>query len=363
MLKAWGMNRGVIGGGVPKSRGARSVVGIVMVGLLAGTALAAPNALADEATTSAKISTDTTSADGSHITDVEYIDDRNIRLQVYSAAMDAEFPVEIQRPADNSAPRPTLYLLNGAGGGEDDASWQAQSDAREFLSDKNVNLVQPIGGRFSFYTDWIKDDPVLGRNKWKTYLTDELPPLIDAALGTNGINAIAGNSASTATVLALPIVKPGLYRAAAAYSGCAQTSDPIGSRFLKLTVAWGGGNADNIWGPVGSPGWTENDPYLHADKLRGVELYLSSGNGLPGKYDTLDGPHVAPGIDGLTNQVTLGGVIEAATNYCMRNLQAKLISLDIPATYNFDQGTHSWGYWEDELKRSWPVLARGLGLA
>ncbi|MEV4239636.1 alpha/beta hydrolase family protein [Nocardia sp. NPDC049737] len=311
---------------------------------------------------SATISIDTVSEDGSRITDVEYIDDRNTRLQVYSAAMDAEFPVEVQRPTDGSVPRPTLYLLNGAGGGQDDASWQAQSDARQFMSDKNVNLVQPIGGRFSYYTDWREDDPVLGRNKWKTYLTDELPPLINAALGTNGVNAIAGISASTATVLALPIARPDLYRAAAAYSGCAQTSDPIGSRFLKLVIAWGGGNADNMWGPVDSPEWTENDPYLHADKLRGIDLYLSSGNGLPGKYDMLDGAHAEPGLDGLTNQVLLGGVIEAAANYCMKNLQAKLISLDIPATYNFDEGTHSWGYWEDELKRSWPVLSHGLGL-
>ncbi|WP_435832920.1 alpha/beta hydrolase [Nocardia vinacea] len=349
------MDRGVIEGVH------RSVVGIALVGMLVGTTLGAPSAFA-EVTTSTQISTDTASDDGSHITDVEYIDDRYIRLQVHSAAMDAEFPVEIQRAADDSVPRPTLYLLNGAGGGEDDASWQAQSDARQFMSDKNVNLVQPIGGKFSYYTDWLEDDPVLGRNKWKTYLTDELPPLINAALGTNGVNAIAGISASTATVLALPIARPDLYRAAAAYSGCAQTSDPIGSRFLKLVIAWGGGNADNMWGPVGSPEWMENDPYLHADKLRGIDLYLSSGNGLPGKYDTLNGAHAEPGLDGLTNQVLLGGAIEAAANYCMKNLQAKLISLGIPATYNFDEGTHSWGYWEDELKRSWPVLAHGLGL-
>ncbi|MGY4100336.1 alpha/beta hydrolase [Nocardia sp. R16R-3T] len=354
------MNRGVISG-VPKSCRARSVLGIAVVGILIGTVVGAPTVSA-EVTTSAKISTGTASEDGSHITDVEHIDDRNFRLHVYSAAMDAEFPVEVQRPADGSIPRPSLYLLNGAGGGQDDASWEERSDARQFLSDKNVNLVQPIGGRFSYYTDWINDDPVLGRNKWKTYLTEELPPLIDAALGTDGVNAIAGISASTATVLGLPIAKPGLYRAAAAFSGCAQTSDPIGSGFLKTVIAWGGGNADNMWGPVGSPEWTKNDPYLHADKLRGIDLYLSSGNGLPGKYDTLNEPHADPGLDGLTNQILFGGAIEAAANYCMKNLQAKLISLDIPATYDFDEGTHSWGYWEDELKRSWPVLAHGLGL-
>lgn len=277
--------------------------------------------------------------------------------------MDQTFPVEIQRPANTSVPRPTLYLLSGAGGGEDAASWQAQSDAREFMANKDINLVLPIGGKFSYYTDWQKDDPVLGRNKWKTYLTEELPPLIDAALGTNKVNAIAGISTSATTVLALPIAKPGLYKAAAAYSGCAQVSDPVGSRFMKVAVAWGGGNADNMWGPVGSPAWIANDPYLHADQLRGLELYLSSGNGLPGTHDVLDGPHTQPGVGGLTNQILVGGLIESATNYCMHNLQTKLTSLDIPATYNFTSGTHSWGYWQDELKQSWPVLARGMGVA
>lgn len=303
------------------------------------------------------------SGDGSHITGVEKVDDRNIRLQVYSAAMNHVFPVEVQRPANTSVPRPSLYLLNGAGGGEDGASWQAQSDAQKFMADKNVNLITPIGGKFSYYTDWNRDDPALGRNKWRTFLTEELPPLVDKSLGTNGINAIAGISTSATTVLALPIAKPGLYKAAAAYSGCAQTSDPLGSRFVKVAVAWGGGNSDNMWGPAGSPEWAANDPYLHADKLRGLGLYLSSGNGTPARYDTLNGAHALPGVQGLADQILIGGLIEAAANYCTRNMEAKLASLGIPATVHLTAGTHSWGYWQDEFKRSWPVLARGLGLS
>lgn len=302
------------------------------------------------------------SGDGSRIEGVQKVDDRNIRIDVYSAAMNHVYPVEVERPADTSDPRPSLYLLNGAGGGQDGASWDEQSDARKFMADKNVNLITPIGGKFSYYTDWNRDDPVLGRNRWRTYLTEELPPLMNRALHTNGVNAIAGISTSATTVLDLPIAKPGLYRAAAAYSGCAQTSDPIGSRFVKVAVAWGGGNADNMWGPAGSPEWAANDPYLHADKLRGLGLYLSSGNGLPGRYDTLNGSHALPGVEGLADQVFIGGLIESATNYCTKNLVAELGRLGIPVTYHPAAGTHSWGYWQDELKRSWPVLAHGLGL-
>lgn len=332
----------------------------VVAGLMTG--LGASPASADPIIESNALLADPTAPDGSRIVKAEVKDDRNIRLHVYSAAMDKEIVVDVQRPADASEPRPTLYLLNGAGGGEDSASWQAKTNTLEFLSDKNVNVVQPIGGSWSYYTDWIADDPELGRNKWKTFFTEELPPLVDGALGTSGLNSIAGLSTSGTTVLALPIAKPGLYQAAAAYSGCAQTSDPVGSEFVKLTVeVWGGGDTMNMWGPQGSEQWVANDPYVNAEKLRGTDLYLSTGSGLPGQYDTLNGEHTMPGSGGLANQMLVGGVIESGTNFCTHNMKNRLDSLDIPATYNFrDTGTHSWGYWEDEFVRSWPVLARGM---
>ncbi|MEU2257106.1 alpha/beta hydrolase family protein [Nocardia xishanensis] len=334
----------------------------VFAGLVSG--LGASSATADPIIDSKALLANPTSSDGSKIVKAEVKDSRNIRLHVYSAAMDENVLIDVQRPADASVPRPTLYLLNGAGGGEDDASWVARSEALEFLKDKNVNVIQPIGGKWSYYTDWIKDDPTLGRNKWTTFFTEELPPLVDGALGTNGVNAIAGLSTSGTTVLALPIAKPGLYKAAAAYSGCAQTSDPVGSEFVKLTVeTWGGGDTENMWGPLGSEQWVKNDPYVNAEGLRGLELYISTGTGLPGQYDTLNGEYALPGAYGLANQILIGGVIEAGTNYCTHNLQTRLNELGIPATFNFrPDGTHSWGYWNDEFPRSWPVLAKGLGL-
>ncbi|WP_432279063.1 alpha/beta hydrolase [Nocardia brasiliensis] len=301
--------------------------------------------------------------DGSVIARVEEPDGRNIRIWVRSTAMQgATFPVDIQRPADDGQPRPTLYLLNGAGGGVDDASWQLRTNVLDFLADKNVNVVQPVGGQFSYYTDWLEDDPVLGPNKWKTYLTEELPPLIDAALGTNKVNAIAGLSMAGTSVLALAEAKPQLYRSVASYSGCAQTSDPIGQAFVQMTVERGHGTIDNMWGPPGDPLWAANDPLVHADKLRGVNLFVSSGSGLPGPHDTLDGPfQIKPGVQQWADQLVVGGAIEAGIRMCSQNLQNRLNELSIPATFDFTlTGTHSWGYWQDAFIASWPVLARGL---
>lgn len=347
-------------------RGAATVAAAgVLAGLVVG--VGAPTAAASDPIIEAKrLLADPVAPDGSRIMKVSYTDDRTIRLFVYSAAMDQYFPVDVQRPADASVPRPTLYLLNGADGGEGSANWKTKTDiVSNFLADKNVNVVQPIGGAFTYYTDWINDDPTRGKIKWRTFFTEELPPLIDAALGTNGLNAIAGLSTSGTTVLNLPIHKPGLYQAVAAYSGCAQTSDPVGREFVDLAVGvWGKGDAEDMYGPVDSAAWSENDPVLNAQGLRGLELYVSTGNGLPGIHDVLDDKYSAgTGPTVLANQLVIGGIIEAATNYCTHNLKTKLDSLGIPATYNFRaSGTHSWGYWHDDFIESWPVLARGLGL-
>lgn len=303
------------------------------------------------------------SADGSHVASVQ-TPGRTVVLRVYSAAMRKNIEVDVQRPADTSAPAPTLYLLNGAGGGQDSATWTHETDVSQFLMDKHVNVVTPIGGEFSYYTDWRAADPNLGLNMWKTFLTKELPPLIDRALNTNGVNAIAGLSMSGTSVLQLPIAAPGLYKSVAALSGCAQISDPVGYDFVNTVVAAGGGEAVNMYGPKGDPMWAANDPYVHADQLRGLDLFISSGSGLPGRYDTLNSKFLqAPGPGGLANEVAVGGVLEGAVDYCSHNLQARLNQLGIPATYDFEAtGTHSWGYWQDEFKKSWPVLARGLRL-
>ncbi|NNH75393.1 esterase family protein [Nocardia uniformis] len=303
------------------------------------------------------------SPDGSYIKSIEVKDSRNITLQIHSAVMDATIPVDVLRPADTSAPRPTLYLLNGAGGGVDTATWKLRTDALDFLADKNVNVVQIISTGFAFYTDWLETDPVLGVNKWSTYIGEELPTLIDAALGTNKVNAIAGLSMAGVSVLNLAINNPGLFRSAAIYSGITQTSDPIAREAVRLTVeVWGGGDVENMWGAPDNPLWVANDPTIHAEKLRGTNLFVSTGNGIPGVYD-MPGGEFFPTETVLETpeRLAVGAFIEANVDMFNRNLESRLREFDIPATFVYrGSGTHSWGYWQDDLKTSWPVLAQGL---
>nr|WP_280233002.1 alpha/beta hydrolase family protein [Nocardia cyriacigeorgica] len=306
-------------------------------------------------------------ADGSHLVSAGQGPGRIIDLSVHSTAMGRTVAVEVLPAADVSRPAPTLYLLNGVDGGSstgvwsDGSNWFTETDAADFFADKQVNVVMPVGGGASFYTDWRADDPQLGRHRWTTFLTEELPPVIDSALRGTGVDAVAGLSMAAAAVFRLALAAPQRFRAVASYSGCVRTSDPHGQALVDAIVLGHGGDPHNLWGPPTDPLWSANDPYLRAEELRGTAIYVSTGNGWPGPLDTLDGP----GIDGnpvtLADQLVLGGVLDGIAHACTRQLRDRLRELDIPATFDLrPSGTHSWGYWEQDLHNSWPLLEAAI---
>ncbi|WP_343294197.1 alpha/beta hydrolase family protein [Rhodococcus sp. JG-3] len=309
-----------------------------------GTALAAPD------------------ASTSYVVRTEETDAVAMTAFVYSAAMERIIPLKILRSPDRAEPSPTVYLLNGAGGGVDGMDWYTQTDVVSFFADKNVNVVTPVGGAYSYYTDWQHDDRVLGRNKWETFLTRELPPLVDQLLKTNGRNVIAGISMAATSVLNLAAHNPGLFRAVGSYSGCASTTDPLGRAYVKTVVSMAlGADVKNMWGADDDPDWVRNDAVVNADKLRGTALYISNGSGLAGASDTFDGTNPnGPGFV-LLNQMVVGGAIEVATGDCTRRLKSALEKLNIPAHFELrERGTHSWGYWQDDLHNSWPMFEQAL---
>lgn len=101
----------------------------------------------------------TASAEGgpSAILDVRPLGGRQYEVTVYSAAMNKTIPVWVSHP-DFAAP--ALYLLNAVDGGESGGPWTGRTDVAQFFADKPVNVITPIGGRASFYTDWVSDDPL-----------------------------------------------------------------------------------------------------------------------------------------------------------------------------------------------------------
>ncbi|WP_063052244.1 alpha/beta hydrolase [Nocardia arthritidis] len=297
---------------------------------------------------------------GASILDVRPLGGREFEVVVHSAAMDRPITLWMSHPGSGA---PALYLLNAVDGGEDGGPWTRRTDVAAFFADKPVNVIVPLSGRASYYTDWLRDDPVLGRNMWTTFLTRELPPLLGTRFGMNGRNAVAGLSMSATSALDLAIGAPGLYQAVGAYSGCPRTSDPMGQAIVRSQLGVFGADPANMWGPPGDPAWAEHDPMVQAERLRGVALYISASTGAPGSHETLSDP----GIDGnpfrLVDRLLVGGGMETVINGCTRAFVDRLNALGIPFTANLrPAGTHAWTYWQDDLHESWLLFAGALGV-
>lgn len=277
-----------------------------------------------------------------------------VRVEVYSPSMGRTIPLDILR-SPGTAPAPTLYLLNGAGGGEDSANWIDQGGAESFFAGKHVNVVIPRAGAFSYYTDWLHDDPALGRQRWETFLTRELPAAVAAMVPGTGRAAVAGLSMSGSAALALAERHPGQYGAVASFSGCPNTSGALGAEYVRLTVEGrGAASVTNMWGQIGGPDWIAHDAEVNAGRLSGTNVFVSAGTGLPGAHDNTSSPQQVA-------QMAVGGPIEVAVRDCSVRFVDRLHQAGIPVdTYFPDLGTHSFAYWNDALTRAWPTLWRGL---
>ncbi|MCX4096798.1 alpha/beta hydrolase [Nocardia sp. alder85J] len=297
-------------------------------------------------------------ADTSQIGEIRPGPGRQTQLEVYSAAMGRSVNMTLLRAADPDTPAPTLYLLNGSSGGSD-GNWIDHTDLAEFFAGKQVNVVVLMDGAGSYFTDWRADDPVLGKQRWATFLTRELPPIVDEEFDGTGADAIAGVSMAGTSVFQLALAAPGFYRAIGSYSGCARTSDPTGQAIVGAVVTTQRGTVADMWGPPGDPDWAANDPYLHVDKLRGTAIYVSAGNGTPGHNENLG--YTRGDAIQLLYQFVFGVPLEAIADMCTRQLQDRLRAAGIPATFDLrPTGTHSWGYWQDDLHRSWPMFEEAL---
>ncbi|MEH0147485.1 alpha/beta hydrolase family protein [Corynebacterium sp. Q4381] len=315
---------------------------------------------------------------------VKQVDHKTVlSYMVYSPSMRRDVPVAVI-PATNAqgqrvAKAPTLYLLNGAGGAEQNQDWLNMAPVKDFFAGKGVNVVIPQAGAFSYYTDWLDESmntPYMrGPQKWETFLTKELPGPIERMLNADNRRGIAGFSMSGTSALVLPEHNPGFYDAAASFSGCPATSSPHAYNFARLTVNRAGGSdfqtitPEMMWGPMGGPYNRWNDALVNAENLRGTRLYLSTATGLAGRQDQVGyllGQGAPQGIAQFASarlQVS-GGAIEAAINQCNHDMRVKLDSLGIPAHYEFrNVGTHSWPYWREDVEKAWfTTFAPAFGL-
>ena len=176
------------------------------------------------------------------------------------------------------------------------------TDIQGFFGNKNVNVVSPLGGAFSWWTNWVSDPG----KQYQTYMTQELPSVINKQYGANGKNAVGGLSSTGGTALDYAVQAPGVYRAVGSYSGLLNPSDNV--QQVSLTLSGGGQSAEAMWGPGGGPEWVAHDPTKNVTKLKGTAVYVAASGGGVGAVDRLPegfGPNITGGfIEGIINDST-----------------------------------------------------------
>lgn len=111
---------------------------------------------------------------------------------------------------------------------------------------------------------------------------------------------------------------------------------------MSLTLSGGGASAENMWGPLGGPGWVAHDPSKNAAKLKGVAVYAAASAGGEGDVDRLP-----PGLPNFT-----GGLIEGIVAGSTKRFVDAATAAGVPVNDVVrPEGSHTWGLFESEMDR------------
>ncbi|WJY98440.1 alpha/beta hydrolase [Corynebacterium fournieri] len=267
------------------------------------------------------------------------------RCTVWSPAMGRHITVQIQ-PAQRGG-NAGLYMLDGLRATEITNAWVNDVNAARTFKDNNITLVMPVGGQSSFYTDWNApatydfNHPVT--YKWDTFLSKELPSYLQTHFGVSPTNnSILGLSMGGTAAINLAALHPQQFRQVLSFSGYLTTTIPGGQTALRAALLDGGlYNLNAMWGSVLNPRRYENDPFLNMGNLRGRDVYVSAGSGVPGPADEKYLPqHRAAGI-----------ALETIASFTTRLWSAKATVTGVQHTAVFTPtGLHNWDQFGSQLE-------------
>ncbi|WP_394824839.1 alpha/beta hydrolase [Pendulispora albinea] len=300
------------------------------------------------------------SDDGAIVTVETPIDARTLDLAISSPAMRAVANVRLLLPPGWSRGAtqtwPVLYLLHGAH--TDHTAWTANSDIAKLSASTGVIVVMPDGGACGQYSDWWNLGG-FGPPAWETFHLTELRQILERGFHASTVRAIAGFSMGGFGAMSYAARNPSMFRAAASYSGAVDSlwdgkggpgiTGPMVLTLMSVTCPrypqW-----VNLWGDPAVPAerrmWEAHNPASLASRLRGIPLFVASGNGEPGPL----APALFPDI---VEQVVYGE---------SRAFVEALEAAGVPVTSDFyGRGTHAWPYWQRELHRSWAMLMSAIG--
>jgi S-formylglutathione hydrolase FrmB len=301
---------------------------------------------------------------GLHVTAETQLDPRLLAVTVSTAALPDPANVRILLPtgyASHPDERyPVLYLLDGTSGTA--ADWTTMGDAEQTTAGLPLIVVMPDitlnGDGGGWCADWVNGG-AYGPPEWETFHIDELIPWVDANFRTiadRDGRAIAGLSQGGFCSMSYAAQFPDLFVTALSYSGAPDIAyDPEAEAgamaVINATeVGLDGVPPDSIFGsPVTDQiNWAAHDPATLADNLRGMNLLLYNGNGLPGPLDANPVNPEASSIEALVDMDTT-------------LFHNRLDALGIPSYWDdYGPGTHTWPYWARDLQESIGAVMDGF---
>ena len=279
---------------------------------------------------------------------------------VTSAAMKREVILEVvpSRVRDQG-PAPVLYMLDGVDAPEYNSGWNHQAKIADRVRGDNVHVVMPTGAYASYYADWNEADPVLGYNKWETFLTQELPGIVEQGLAakgleTNGKSAIGGISMGGQAAMHLAATYPEIYQGVMSFSGYYSTMDALGYQTIRGTIETRGGDAENMWGPHRSEQWERHDTVSHAEDLKDTAVYFSAGNNVAGPDDVAN--YGADFMSMVLGQLLEMGVLEGSQQF-ERALERAGVEHRVDYA---ETGFHNWPNFLKNFGAGWDYIKPAL---
>ena len=154
---------------------------------------------------------------------IEWLTQRRVAVFINSAAMPGD-PIQVQIllardwHSNPEAKFPEVWALDGLRARDDENGWTIETNIEQFYADKNVNVILPVGGESSFYSDWQQPDN--GKHyKWETFLTKELVPVLNSEYRSNGSRAVVGLSMGGTAAVNLAERNPHLFNFVGSFSG------------------------------------------------------------------------------------------------------------------------------------------------
>jgi S-formylglutathione hydrolase FrmB len=294
------------------------------------------------------------SASDLHVDARTQLTPRLSELTMTTPALDFPARVRILLPDGYAAhPKrryPVLYLLHGSF--DTSASWTEKGDAERLTAGLPLIVVMPpaAGKRDAggWATDWWNEGRG-GPPRWETFTIGELVPWVDANLRTiarRGRRAIAGLSMGGFSAMSYAARHPDVFGAGASFSGAVDTNDPEGWPVIQgETLADGGATPDSIWGPraIDELAWRSHNPWDLAANLDGMAVSIRTGNG-----HAPDGSLSYDPIEGAVHNMSV-------------SLHQRLDALGITHVWDdYGPGTHSWPYWQRDLRLELPAIARAF---